>query len=141
VNTNQNTLKTTTMSHFSTIKTKLKNKPILQEALELLQYDVKQDQELKVTGAHGIGHETVEAELAIGTDIGFRLNEITGVYELVADLETWNQPIPVERLLDKVNQQYARMTIHNTVKKMGFQVQEEWEMDDNSIELTVTRWT
>ena len=128
------------MSHFSTIRTKLKNKPILQEALELLQYDVKQDQELKVTGAHGIGHETVEAELAIGTDIGFRLNEITGVYELVADLETWNQPIPVERLLDKVNQQYARMTIHNTVKKMGFQVQEEWEMDDNSIELTVTRW-
>ena len=139
MNTNPNTLKTT-MSHFSTIKTKLKNKPILQEALELLQYDVKQDQELKVTGAHGIGHETVEAELAIGTDIGFRLNEITGVYELVADLDTWNQPIPVERLLDKVNQQYARMTIHNTVKKMGFQVEEEWEMDDNSIELTVTRW-
>ena len=128
------------MSHFSTIKTKLKNKPILQEALELLQYDVKQDQELKVSGAHGIGHETVEAELSIGTDIGFRLNEITGVYELVADLETWNQPIPVERFVDKVTQQYARMTIHNQVKKMGFQVQEEWEMDDNSIELTVTRW-
>ena len=128
------------MSHFSTIKTKLKNKPILQEALEILQYDVKEDQELKVTGAHGIGHETVEAELAIGTDVGFRLNEITGVYELVADLETWNQPIPVERFVDKVTQQYARMSIHNTVKELGFQVAEEWEMDDNSIELTVTRW-
>ena len=128
------------MSHFSTIRTKLKNKPQLQEALEILQYDVKQDQELKVTGAHGIGHETVEAELAIGTDIGFRLNEITGVYELVADLETWNQPISVERFIDKVNQQYARMTIHNVVEDMGFQVDEEWEMEDNSIELTVTRW-
>ena len=128
------------MSHFSTIKTKLKNKPILQEALEILQYDVKEDQELKVTGAHGIGHETVEAELAIGTDVGFRLNEITGVYELVADLETWNQPIPVERFVDKVTQQYARMTIHNQVKKMGFQVEEEWEMDDGSIELVVNRW-
>ena len=128
------------MSHFSTIRTKLKNKPQLQEALEILQYDVKEYQELKVTGAHGIGHETVEAELAIGTDIGFRLNEITGVYELVADLETWNQPISVERFMDKVNQQYARMTVHNTVKKMGFQVEEEWEMEDNSIELTVTRW-
>jgi len=23
---------------------------------------------------------------------------------------------------------------------MGFEVDEEWEMDDNSIELTVTRW-
>ena len=104
------------------------------------QYDVKEDQELKVTGSHGIGHETVEAELAISTDIGFRMNPMTGEYELVADLETWNQPIPVERFMDKVNQQYARMTVYNTVKEMGFQVEEEWEMDDNSIELTVTRW-
>jgi len=128
------------MSHFSTIKTKLKNKPQLVEALEILQYDVKEDQELRVTGAHGIGHETVEAEVAIGTDIGFRMHPVTGEYELVADLETWNQPIPVERFIDKVNQQYARMTVHNTVKEMGFQVEEEWEMEDNTIELTVTRW-
>ena len=42
--------------------------------------------------------------------------------------------------MDKVNQQYARMTIHNTVKKQGFQIAEEWEMEDNTIELTVTRW-
>ena len=128
------------MSHFSAIKTKLRNKPQLQEALEILQYDVKEDQELKVTGAHGIKHETVTADLAIAKDIGFRLNPMTNEYELVADLETWNQPISVERFIDKVNQQYARMTIHNSVKKMGFQIEEEWEMDDNSIELVVTRW-
>ena len=112
----------------------------MQEALELLQYTVVEDQELKVTGAHGIKHETVTADLAIAKDIGFRLNPMTNEYELVADLETWNQPIPVERFIDKVNQQYARMTIHNNVKKMGFQIEEEWEMDDNSIELVVTRW-
>ena len=128
------------MSHFSRIKTKIKNKPELEEALLLLQYDVKEDQELKVTGSHGIRHEVVNADLAIGSDVGFRLNPMTNEYELVADLETWNQPIPVERFLDKVNQQYARMSIHNQVKKMGFQVEEEWEMEDNSIELTVTRW-
>ena len=128
------------MSHFSTIKTKLKRKPQLVEALELLQYEVKEDQELKVTGAHGIGHETVEAEVAIGNDIGFRLNPMSGNYELVADLETWNQPVPVERFIDKVNQQYARMTIYNTVKDLGFEVAEEWEMQDGSIELTVNRW-
>ena len=112
----------------------------MEEALLLLQYDVKEDQELKVTGPHGIKHEIVEADLAIGKDVGFRMNPVSGEYELVADLETWNQPISVERFIDKVNQQYARMTVHNTVKKMGFQVEEEWEMDDNSIELTVTRW-
>jgi len=128
------------MSHFSTIKTKLKSKPQLVEALELLQYDVKEDQELRVTGSHGIGHETVEAEVAIGTDIGFRMHPVTGEYELVADLETWNQPVPVERFIEKVTQQYARMTIHNTMKEEGWQVAEEWEMNDNSIELTVNRW-
>ena len=129
------------MSHFSTIKTKLKNKPQLVEALEILQYDVKEDQELRVTGSHGIGHETVEAEVSIGTDIGFRMHPVTGEYELVADLETWNQPVPVERFIDKVTQQYARITVRNTVQKLGFEVEEEWEMNDNSIELTVTRWT
>ena len=46
----------------------------------------------------------------------------------------------VERFLEKVTQQYARMTIHHTVKEEGFQVEEEWEMDNNSIELTVSRW-
>ncbi len=128
------------MSHFSAIKTKIRNKPELQEALELLQYTVVEDQELRVTGAHGIKHETVTADLAIAKDIGFRLNPMTNEYELVADLETWNQPIPVERFIDKVNQQYARMIIHNQVKDMGFQIEEEWEMEDNSIELVVTRW-
>ena len=128
------------MSHFTTIKTKIKNKPQLVEALELLQYNVTEDQELRVTGAHGIKHEVVEAEVAIANDIGFRMNPRTGDYELVADLETWKEPIPVDRFIDKVTQQYARMTIHHTVKEEGFQVEEEWEMDDNSIELTVSRW-
>tara|TARA_B100000287_G_scaffold224729_1_gene212103 strand:- start:374 stop:754 length:381 start_codon:yes stop_codon:yes gene_type:complete len=126
------------MSHFSTIRTKIKNKPQLIEALELLQYDVQEDQELINPINHQ--HEKVKVDVSIGNDIGFRLNN-NGEYELVADIQTWNQSIPPERLIEKVTQQYARMTIHNTVKEMGFQVEEEWEMDDNSIELTVTRWT
>ena len=128
------------MSHFSTIKTKIKNKPQLVEALELLQYNVTEDQELRVTGAHGIKHEVVEAEVAISNDIGFRMNPYTGDYELVADLETWKESIPVDRFIDKVTQQYARMTIHNTIRDQGFQGEEEGEMDDNSIELTGSRW-
>ena len=125
------------MSHFSTIKTKIRNKPQLLEALELLQYDVQENQELVNPINHQ--HEKVKVDVSIGNDIGFRLNS-NGEYELVADIQTWNQPIPPERLIEKVTQQYARMTIHNQVKEMGFQVEEEWEMDDNSIELTVTRW-
>ena len=125
------------MSHFSTIKTTIKNKPELVEALELLQYNVVQDVKLENPLDHE--HKQWQVDVAIDNDIGFRLNK-DGVYELVADIQTWKDPIPPKRFIEKVTQQYARMTVHNTVKEMGFQVEEEWEMDDNSIELTVTRW-
>ncbi len=125
------------MSHFSTIKTKIKKKPELVEALQLLQYDVQEDQELINPIDHQ--HEKVKVDVSIGSDIGFRLNS-NGEYELVADIQTWNQPIPPKRFIEKVTQQYARMTLHNTVKAKGFKIEEEWEMDDNSIELTVSRW-
>ncbi len=125
------------MSHFSTIQTKIKNKPELIEALQLLQYDVQEDQELVNPINHQ--HEKVKVDVSIGNDIGFRLNN-KGEYELVADIQTWKDPVPPKRFVEKVTQQYARMTVHNQVKEMGFKVEEEWEMDDNSIELTVTRW-
>ena len=125
------------MSHFSTIRTKIKNKTELLEALELLQYDVTEDVKLENPLDHE--HKQWQVDVAVGNDIGFRLNK-QGEYELVADIQTWNQSIPPERFIEKVTQQYARMTLHNTVKDLGFQVEEEWEMDDNSIELTVTRW-
>ena len=125
------------MSHFSTIKTKIKHKPELIEALELLQYNVVQDVKLENPLDHE--HKQWQVDVAIGDDIGFKLNK-DGVYELVADIQTWKDPIPPKRFIEKVTQQYARMTIHNTIKDMGFSVQEEWEMDDNSIELTVTKW-
>ena len=125
------------MSHFSTIKTKIKNTPELVEALELLQYNVIQDVKLENPLDHE--HKQWQVDVAIDNDIGFRLNK-DGVYELVADIQTWKDPVPPKRFIEKVTQQYARMTIHNTIKEMGFSVQEEWEMDDNSIELTVTKW-
>tara|TARA_R100000278_G_scaffold17346_1_gene17384 strand:+ start:821 stop:1198 length:378 start_codon:yes stop_codon:yes gene_type:complete len=124
------------MSHFSTIKTKITKKPALLEALELLQYNVVEDIELENPLDHE--HKKWQVDIAIDNEIGFRWNGKE--YELVADLQTWSQPFPPERFIEKVRQQYARMTIHNTVKEEGWQVAEEWEMDDNSIELTVTRW-
>ena len=123
------------MSHFSTIKTKIKNKPELIEALQLLQYDVQEDQELINPLDHQ--HEKVKVDVSIGDDIGFRRNS-EGVYELVADIQTWKDPVPPKRFVEKVTQQYARMTVHNAVKDMGWEVAEEWEMTDNTIEITAT---
>ena len=105
------------MSHFSTIKTKIKEKEFLLEALNLLGHEVKQDQELVVTGSHGHQHPVIQADICIATDIGFRWCNDHQAYELVTDIETWSLPTPPARFLDKVTQQYARMAVHNTVKE------------------------
>ena len=136
------------MSHFSTIRTKLKDKSILLEALDLMKERVNNPEDLGMSVVdlvitnpdHAEEHHTTDVEFSLGVDYGFRLNKETGTYELVADRQTWNKDIPIERFIEKVTQQYARMAIHNTVKEQGFEVEHEWEMDDNSIELTVSRW-
>ena len=129
------------MSHFTCIKTKIKARPYLIEALELMGHDVQENKQLVINNpSHAEEHADFHAEVAIKNDIGFRWNKNTETYELVAELDTWDLDVPVQRFIDKLTQQYARTTLHNTVKEEGFQIAEEWEMTDNSIELTVTRW-
>ena len=55
-------------------------------------------------------------------------------------MQTWEKDIPIERFLQKLTQQYARLTVHEAIEEKGFQLAEEWEMDDNTIEFTATRW-
>ena len=93
------------MSHFSTIKTKLKDRKALLHALMLMGYGVNVDQTMKNPAEHI--HEEVVADITASNNIGFRMNKTTGEYELVTDLQTWNEPIPVKRFLDKVSQEYA----------------------------------
>ena len=59
------------MSHFTKIQTKLKDRPALLEALNLLGHFPEEETELQVTGYHGKGHETVTADIAIANDSGF----------------------------------------------------------------------
>ena len=129
------------MSHFTCIKTQIKDRPNLIEALQVMGHDIEENKVLVVNNAaHADEHPEFFAEVAIRNDIGFRWNKNTENYELVAELDTWDLDVPVSRFIDKVTQQYARATLYNVVKEEGFQVEEEWEMDDNSIELTVSRW-
>ena len=125
------------MSHFSTIKTKIKEKPYLIKALQLLQYDVQENVELVNPIDHQ--HEKVKVDVSIGNDIGFRLNK-DGVYELVADIQTWKDPVPPRRFIEKVTQQYAKVTIVDTITDQGFTIQKESTTIDNTIELVATRW-
>ena len=125
------------MSHFSTIKTKITNKPKLVKALQLLQYDVQENIELVNPLDHQ--HEKVKVDVSIGNDIGFRLNN-EGVYELVADIQTWKESVPPQRFIEKVTQQYAKATILDTSQDKGFTIEKESTTIENNIEIVATRW-
>ncbi|MEC8687925.1 MAG: DUF1257 domain-containing protein, partial [Cyanobacteriota bacterium] len=60
--------------------------------------------------------------------------------ELVTDLDLWKQPIPVERFLAQLTQRYALNTVLAATAQEGFQVAEQTQSQDGSIELVVTRW-
>jgi len=128
------------MSHFSTVKTELRQLEPLVQALEDLGYNPQQG-ERSVRGYRG---QTVTADLAVamqeGGDLGFRWNEQTGAYELVTDLDLWKQTIPIERFLAKLTQRYALNTVLSATDREGFQVSEQRVTQDGSIELVVTRW-
>tara|TARA_Y100001968_G_scaffold176198_1_gene161481 strand:- start:1261 stop:1653 length:393 start_codon:yes stop_codon:yes gene_type:complete len=128
------------MSHFSTVKTQLKKRGPLFQALIDLGYEPLEG-ENEVRGYQG---QTVKAELAVrmnkGGDIGFRWNKTTKTYELVTDLDLWNQSVPVERFLSKLTQRYAFNAVVLETAKEGFEISEQKNNIDGSIELVVTRW-
>ena len=128
------------MSHFSTVKTQLRKKEFLKQALIDLGY-VPNEGENLVRGYRG---QTVKAQMTVemskGADIGFRWNESSKSYELVTDLDLWKQSIPIERFLAQVTQRYALNTVLSSTAQEGFQVSEQKQNLDGSIELVVTRW-
>lgn len=126
------------MSHFSTIKTQIRDLEALQTALSDLSVDWK-------AGPHpvrGYQGEVRSAEVVIeqdnGYDVGFGWNGQE--YELVADLQYWQQPLTVNRFLSLVTQRYAVNTVLKTTEDQGFTVSEQVQNQDGTVRLVVQRW-
>ena len=128
------------MSHFSTIKTKLKETEPLIKALDQLGYSPDREKKI-VKGYKGkITPVDISMDLPEDTKVGFKWNKESNVYELVTDLDFWNYKIPVERFISKITQMYAYNTIISTTKEDGYQIVEQKNENDGSIELVLTKW-
>ncbi|KOP23369.1 hypothetical protein AMR41_26625 [Hapalosiphon sp. MRB220] len=127
------------MSHFSQIKTQIRNLESLQDALSDLGIDWKQGPR-QVRGYRGQTHSAeITIEQENGYDVGFKWNGKE--YELVADLQYWQQDLSVEGFLRQVTQRYAYQTVMKETVKAGFQVAEQQKNEDGSIRLVVQRWS
>tara|TARA_B100000927_G_scaffold225619_1_gene185323 strand:+ start:233 stop:625 length:393 start_codon:yes stop_codon:yes gene_type:complete len=128
------------MSHFSTIKTKLKNTEPLIKALDQLGFHPSQDEKF-VKGYKGqFTAVDISLDLPGNTKVGFKWDTNSSSYELVTDLDLWKFDLPVERFISKVTQMYAYQTIISKTKEDGYQIVEQKNENDGSIELVLTKW-
>ena len=128
------------MSHFSTIKTQLKDAEPLIKVLNNLGYMINQDEKF-VKGFRGkFTAVDISMNLPGDTKVGFKWSNSSNAYELVTDLDLWRFNIPVERFISKVTQMYAYQTIISKTKEDGYQIVEQKNKNDGSIELVLTKW-
>ena len=128
------------MSHFSTIKTQLKDAEPLTKALNNLGYIINQEEKF-VKGYKGkFTAVDISMNLPGDTKVGFKWNNNSNSYELVTDLDLWKFELPVERFISKVTQMYAYETIISKTKEDGYQIVEQKKQNDGSIELVLTKW-
>ena len=128
------------MSHFSTIRTQLKEEEPLIKALQNLGYPINQEEKF-VKGYRGMFTAVdISMNLPGDTKVGFKWDNNSNAYELVTDLDLWKFEIPVERFISKVTQMYAYHTIISKTYEDGYQIVEQKNKNDGSIELVLTKW-
>ncbi len=128
------------MSHFSTIKTKIRETEPLIKALDHLGYNPSQDKKF-VKGYQGkFTAVDISVDLPECTKVGFKWDTNSNTYELVTDLDLWKYNLPVERFISKVTQMYAYHTIIAKTEEDGYQIVEQKNERDGSIELVLTKW-
>ena len=128
------------MSHFSTIKTQLKEAKPLIKALDQLGFEINQEKKF-VKGYKGqFTAVDISMELPSNTKVGFKWNNSSNAYELVTDLDLWKFDLPVERFISKITQMYAYHVIIGKTEEEGYQIVKEKNQNDGSIELVLTKW-
>ena len=128
------------MSHFSRIKTSIREIDLLKKSLVNLNL-VWEEKEQLIEGYQG---ETHKVNLVIrqenNIDIGFEKTKDNS-YQLVADLAFWDQPTSVDAFLDSLHKEYALTTVLKETKKQGFEkISQTTNQQNGEVVLIVEKW-
>ena len=122
------------MSHFTRVRTQLRNIDTVKQALESLGYTVAEG---KIRGYQGqLEHADLVVNAGGNYDIGFRKEDENVV--MVADF--WGLRINRDQFLKQVSQKYAYLTIMEQAESQGWQSVTEEVQQDGSIRLVMQRW-
>ncbi len=122
------------MSHFLRIRTQIREREHLVQALRDLHYQFQEGRNLAVRG-YASNRETAEVVVNTGCayDIGFQRK--AQEYDIVADW--WgvqgNSPIRQETFVQQVNRQYAYNLIRNQAVEQNLIVEEEQALENGDL--------
>ena len=126
-------------SHFTTVNTVIKEKDLLIKSLEDLNIKVLDTPQIikDYDGRKVQSHITIEQDN--GQNIGFISNGKT--YELVADLQFWDQSVPVEVFLERITQKYSLNCVLESADEKGFNIEYlKVNQDTGTIEIELSRY-
>jgi hypothetical protein len=122
------------MSHFTRIRTQLRDIKTVKRALEDLDYTVE-------TGTiRGYGGQQDRADLVVKTDTKYDIGFRQEGQEVVMVADFWGLRVDRKAFLDQVSQRYAYLTIMDQAETQGWQMMTEEVQPDGSIRLVMQRW-
>ena len=130
------------MSHFSRIKTKIRDRTVLTECLREMGYQVREGGTIQ--GYEGLQEVDLAASSGKGYEIGF-VSDDEGCLDMVADW--WGVRDTDRRAMERVREritciqkEYAVRNVIEQTKNQGFSVVEQAEESDGSVRIVVRRW-
>ncbi|HOX37297.1 MAG TPA: DUF1257 domain-containing protein [Candidatus Brocadiia bacterium] len=123
------------MSHFTRIRTKLRNPEYLRQAIGAMGFtEISQS---GVVLGHGGQKEKADIIARVGAgQVGFRKKGDS--YEIVADW--WIVGRDGEDFTSELTRTYAQQAVIAESKKQGFQIQKTEKLKDGSMRIVVERW-
>lgn len=146
------------MSHFTRVKTKIKDEDMLLACLKEMGYSVEVGGSIR--GYQGVRQVSVRVNVEHGYDIGF-VRGADGCYEVLADwwgvsgtnqasfigelqqrFEALQERVrrQLEEFQQRVRREYALKTSLASLQRQGFQVVDQREESDGTIKILARRW-
>jgi hypothetical protein len=126
------------MSHFTKIKTNLKDLELLKISLTDLGIIFNATSEIVKGNKDQNQYVDLVIKQSNNYDIGFSWNG--NEYQLITDIQFWQQSCPIDMFLNRLTQRYAYNSINKICGFKGFQMVEELKQENGSVKLTLQRW-
>ncbi|CAK0744517.1 conserved hypothetical protein [Gammaproteobacteria bacterium] len=126
------------MSHFTRVKTMIRDQTVLEEALRQLNYEFQSGENLPIQGLENVKQGQVVIETGSRYNIGYQ-RQADQTYVICADW--WaiqrNTPIRQESFMEEINRTYAHLIVKHQVLEQGLIIEEEKILPNGEIELVV----